>query len=421
MAERLVVTPEPASGSATRWWHHIRACDVVLVLVILGSTAHLTRLVAIDYSPVRALFSSYLLLAMCLWQWLRTGRSTPRVAGALVLVALAFLGYWTWQSRLGSWQAVNLWHELILAVSLLVYAMVFGPRRWQVWRIILVGFGMLAAAVQIVGLLLFADELATRAVYGPAAFYGARALHANAALFMVAALCVILADRRISTRWQIVLGMVLGLSAVYSQWRSVWAALAVVLVMSAWRSWISPGQRRSLYALAGVAVSWVVIVFFPMLTGRSLLPGGGVEAVGSVQLPDTATSSGTLGWRFEMWESRLEAPRSLSNLLFGGVFSDSNVVYPGAGIMRGSLSGHNVYVDLYTYLGLAGLSLFMLLAVLALRTSSPGRWEQRILLVSALVYGVFFFWAPWIWILLGVPANTAQRETAAPIPPPGYQ
>ncbi|TXH41568.1 MAG: hypothetical protein E6Q90_11415 [Actinobacteria bacterium] len=336
---------------------------------------------------------------------------------------LSFGGYILWIPRVGSWISVNLWHELILGLSLLLFAMVFGPRRWFVWRYILLGFGLLAAAMQLLGLLLFSNELAPLAVYGPGAFYGARPLHANSALFMVVALALVLSDRRMDGRWQMLLGMVLGLSAVYSQWRSVWAALAVVLLVWVWRSCADPALRRSLPVSLAVGVSWAVVLLSPVLTGRSLLPGGGVEAVGSVELPDTATSTGTLGWRFEMWRSRLEAPRSVANYFFGGVFTDSNVVFPGKGIMRGSLSGHNLFVDLYTYLGLVGLGLLVVLVWAAFRVGGPASWEHRTLLLAVLVYGMFFLWAPWMWVLLGVPAGLARGTVSppwdeAPIPRP---
>lgn len=390
----------------------VNGLDLLLTLAIVAGSASFVRFLGIEPSPTRTIFVAYALAGTAGVALLRRGRGpTTTTWLALGLLAMAFVGYFAWLPSEGSWISLNIWSEWVLCFAFLVFGIAFGARRWHVWRTLLIILAVVVAMLQMAGLVLFQPLLESRhGQWGPADFYGSRALHANLAMLMVAGLVCALRHPALSTRLRIAVGLLLGVSVMISQWRTVWLAMfaaLVVLGIEAFRTRRPQGVGPATVAVAAVSVVFLIL---PSVAGVSLLPGSSVTQVGSVALPSSATSGETLTWRVEMWQSRLNAPRSLEHIVGGGVLGADNVVYPGTGIMNGYMSGHNVFLDVYVAAGLIGVALVVALLTAALARRGLHQDDVGICVIAAIVFGLSFFWPPWLWVILGVALSSVHPE-----------
>lgn len=386
--------------------------DLLLTLAIVASSASFVRFLGIEPSPTRTIFVAYALVGTAGVSLLRRGRVPATTTWlALGLLVMAFVGYLAWIPSVGSWISLNIWSEWILCFAFLVFGVAFGAWRWHVWRTIFVVLAVVVAVLQMAGLFVFQSLLESRhGQWGPADFYGSRALHANLAMLMVVGLVCVLRHPALVTRSRMVLALLLGVSVMISQWRTVWLAMfagLAVLGVEAFRTRQPKGVGRATIAVAAVSV---VLLILPSVAGVSLLPGSSVTQVGSVALPSSATSGETLTWRIDMWQSRLNAPRSLEHAVVGGVFGADNVVYPGAGIMNGSMSAHNLFLDVYVAVGLIGLTVVLALLTAALARGGLHQDDIGICVIAAIVFGLSFFWPPWLWVIVGVALSSAPPE-----------
>jgi hypothetical protein len=350
-----------------------------------------------DISRTRELTTSYVLIVVALTAapWRRLDR-VPQVAVAVLGVSIV-LGFIVWQAQEDSSVAANYWSQWLLPLGMLLLGVGFGRRLWWLWRRVIIIYGVAIATIQ-------APLLALNWRYGEQStgmesFYSVRPLGAPLALMMVLAVVMVMAEPRLNSTRRNLITAFLGVSVVISQHRSAWVALLIALVLLAARYVTQHARLSRWWSIPSVAGFFLVAALLPLLTPASLLPGRSSE--GSA-LPDSFEATGTLSWRIEMWESRLQRARALGEWLFGGVFGATPVWGPGSDVMKPELTGHSMYVDLLTMLGIVGLVAFATLCFCAVFFSGNRLGELPIVVCSALGFGVFYAWPAWTWLLLGV-------------------
>lgn len=399
-----------------------RAADLLLIAVLALSIWDGQRIWGTEISRTRELFVIYCLLAITLLG--RPWRVLPRsvfVPGA-VLLGLAVAGLLTWARQLDWELGVNFWSEIVTLGACLLFGLAYGAARWPAWRLIIIGAGVAVSLLQLVSLLL---GVTTRG-FSPGApgFYAARPIAAQIALLILAGYVLLLLDTRIDERVRLPLACLLGVSVVLAQHRSVWVALVVVLVLTSLMT-----VRGSLTAKSGVPVAVTGACFLAALVlplaGVQLLPGGessGAES--SSGLPDVARSSDTLQWRWDMWTSRLQAPRSVIQWMIGGSAGQTPAFGPGSTVMNPGNSAHSMFIDVQVMLGFAGLAMVLWLFYLAVLRLAR-LTELGVFMWGAMAYGFFYIWPSWVWIVLGaaaalsVPAAVVTSEAGQgthPIP-----
>lgn len=354
--------------------------------------------------------------------WTQIAGPARWAVGALV-VAVA-VGVLCWVGFLGVQWGVNRWREWLAAVGFLLVAVSYGRLSWQGLRAVLIAAAVIVALFQLCALFVFgwargAAELAEAT--GAAAFYFARPIPAGVALLLVVGFAlVITGSRRGALRPSAAL--LLGVSAVLSQHRSVWAALIIALALLLAAGILRvPRDRSALLALGGTGVFLLAAVALPVVSNFSILPGG--QAQGDSGAPNSSgqfasTSDHTLLWRFDMWESRLRADRSPSQWAVGSSLGPTPVNAPDSVVMEAGISGHSTPVDLITMVGVVGLLAAGTMFALAARRSRKSDFGLFVCLWSLLAYGGFYMWPPWAWLLIGVGVVSARL---APNPPGGNE
>ncbi len=394
----------------------IRVSDVTLLVAVIATTVHGVWAWRIGYSVTRDLFVTYALTGTALvvgyWRYLTPDR---RISSTAFLAATWF-GYLTWLPAVGSNVAGNIWREWLLAAAFLVFGAALGRSRWTSWQGLFIALAFGLAFYQVLALVFSRDNL-LEALSGPGQFYASRPLSASLALLMLFGFVLVLA-RPIASSRPLLLGggAFLGLSVVLSQHRSVWMAVFVavplLVLLQSQRGkvssqWLICALSPLVYAGASLVLSATMRV--------SLLPGGSIESLGTVGVPEAAANTATFSWRLEMWQSRLTAPRSLWEWLFGGVFGVSPVKWPATNVMNNYISGHNAFVDLVTMYGLAGLALAAVLVWQSLRVRAVKRSALGVFIVAGLVYGVFYSLPSWSWVVIGIALALGSQRGPDPL------
>lgn len=363
---------------------------LVLILVVLeGSREWSVPLGAsigpiyVNWADVATALMGGIGLARCGWRQMR-----PPGKGALLgMTAMIGLGLVAWTLQLGLQPAVNFWRPWTFAMAAALYA-ASAPRlsapdglRPFVWA------GMLASATQIIGIALhgFGSNMDDVIINGVAV--SARPITASAALMMLVGLIVLLVDGQPLSARKSVLAAWLGTSIVVSEHRSVWVAAAVagVLVLGA----LVRGSRQRLVA-GTVAV----------IAGVAVATGVGAVVQSQQDLDVSAHSTGTFDWRVANWEEKLTTPRSALQWMVGSIASPTPLNDPATGVVY-RVSSHSMYVEAITCLGVLGLGLLLLVIVGAIWSSLPGG-ATRIVVASAVAFGVFYQWPGFIWLVIGV-------------------
>ena len=214
----------------------------------------------------------------------------------------------------------------------------------------------------------------------------ARPLEASGALILLCGFLVILSRSGQWTSSRFLMVIYLGLSVVLSQHRSVWiAALVSLLVLSAVAV---KGSRTGVFALLpGLAAAIPIgLVAFLAVTNSSALI-------------NSAESSQTLDARFSIWSDRLAVDRSLLEWLTGGFVGPTPVQLDPSF----QFEAHSMYVQTLNTVGFVGLTI--LLATLV--SVFPGfadaqRRTQSFMLIAVGVFGFFYTWPAWTFLLLGM-------------------
>lgn len=389
--------------------------DLVFVVCLLEGLVRYLPFPLFQPSTTRQLMLTYILIALSL-----TGspwRRLSRAEGLLVLLCalMPLVGLLTWTEGLGSQVASPYWtgwHGWVLLSGFLSFAVAYGRARWTHWRRILITVALVAAGGQALWLggWLLRGSAVEASRYGD--FYGLRPLSASVALLMAFGF-VLLALIPSPRPREVGAALFLGVSVVLSQHRSVWAALIGVLILLALRGLQHRGAARSWISIAGTGGFLVAGLVLPAVSKFSLLPVQQV-AESDASLPDVATSTHSMEWRLEMWRTRLEAPRSLLNTVFGGIFGITPVKIPGDGVMNAGLSAHNMAVDVYTMLGLAGLLVIGALVGLSLLARADRLDEFAIMLWALIVFSFFYNWPEWTWLIVGVAFVTRKAGSPSP-------
>jgi len=320
-----------------------------------------------------------------------------------------------WVASVGSVVASNTWREWLLATGFLLFGVSLGRKRWPGWSSVFVFLALLLGVYQALALILARDRLAST-LEGPGEFYSDRPMSASLALIMVLGFVLLLSRPRPRTNVGDLVGAgFLGISAVLSQHRSVWVSLFIAVILLAWgnvrrgrvgRGWLLALMSPIGYAGLALVLSSTVAI--------SLFPGGNVTAVGSVGVPESAASTATVAWRWEMWESRLTASRSLMEWLFGCVFGVSPVKWPGTEVMNGFISGHNAMVDTITMYGLVGLVVVCTMLWQAVGSPRMLLSPAGIFVCASLGFSVFYTLPSWSWLVIGVALAYASTGRSSP-------
>jgi hypothetical protein len=270
------------------------------------------------------------------------------------------------------------------------------------WQRILVVAALCVAALQAVALL-FGLTRIEAFTGGDAPFYWNRPLAASSTMLLVVGF--ILLSLALPRRGSVVLIAFLGISVVLAQNRSCWVALIVALALCSIASYrrygFGCGQLRAALAVVGF---WLLALLIPLISRWSVLPGYqsvSGEAGLLNRLPASATSDGSLDWRFAMWDSRIHVSRTLDDWLFGGAFGVTAARGPGSSVMNPFNSAHNLLLDQFIMLGLVGLVAFAALLWITLFRPGAGLDALNISIYSLLAFGVFYNWPVWTGLLLG--------------------
>jgi hypothetical protein len=204
-----------------------------------------------------------------------------------------------------------------------------------------------------------------------------------------------------------VLAPAFGITLFFSLIRSLWLALFSLVLVSAVfllrdalkRNWIAM-RRRTL------GLSLVILAF---LGGFIQLQSTYSPENSQIELPASAVSqpalqvadSSTFGWRVVVWQGIIR------NVDFPLPSLDPRTVS-----FAHSLDGsHSVYFDMLRYFGWLGMIAFLVVIVVAIvKTVRDGLLLP--LLVATLIYGIFWEWALWCWIIFGACLGSARLRTA---------
>lgn len=312
---------------------------------------------------------SVVLVAAVAIRSLRLSQKVPVLP--LMLLAMVIISTARGLTVFGMQQAVNSSRSVFyLAVAILFASTCFGrqmPTLQRVWKV--------AAALLLVSA---ASFLATR---GLGNFNGDRALNSSEALLVAqAGLMVLHHDHSIRGRWFV--AACLG-AVVLSQQRTVWATIAVMVVVYSFQPTAVVHRRmvRAARRVLGVAVVAVVLL---VVAGPPVVR----DRLGSAISPKavSATEHSTLAWRLQSWEY-------LTDEIAAAPLVDQVAGLPmGAPLTRvvGGLerteSAHNMYVMTLIWIGGAGLVL-----VLALFWQGTRRSYRRDPVLVALVAGLAVF------------------------------
>lgn len=368
------------------------AITTILATEVLGATPLVTIPLKVDLASFTVTASDVFTVLLGCVALYRTGwtRIVPPARGAAIAIAvMVAVGLIAWVVQLGPQPAVNYWRGLMLALAGLWYA-ASSPRlhspaglRPFVW------VALFASLVQVFAYVKygFLGYSTTQTALGEDV--SGRPVYSTSALLMLMAVVIVVTDQRLSLPVKIAVGSWLTAAILLASHRSVWVAgLAVAFLMAAHHAMAS--RNRFLGATLGV------LVLAAMAVGLRVL-------LATPELEYAATNTGTLMWRFENWVEKLSTPRSPGQWLVGSMFGPTPLTNPIDSTLTFQVAAHNMMIDVVTQLGLVGLVLWAVLAVTSvirpLRMGVPVLW----LCASAnLVFGLFYDWTAWSWLLLGV-------------------
>ncbi len=397
------------SGAESSAWP-----DVVLALCLLSTLVLGGLYWTMQPSWPRDLLAvSVLVLAALAGGSRYKGLRGPWIA-AWSLVGMGVFGLYRWIAEIGSSLGLNFWtgwSPWLPSLAFLVFALVYGRSRWLAWRTLFIWAALTVGVIQLVGLLaVMAGVVSVGGEPSPeGAFYGMRPIQASLALVMVLGFSLLVTSpAEQAMRYSVPAACFLGVSVILSQHRSVWVAMLLVCLLL-----LLAGVRRgdlSETVTIPIAVTMgytALAALVPVVSHWSVLPRISVEQLASNRVPDVMASTHTTQWRLDMWESSLSAPRTFVNWLFGGVFGVNPVKWPGEGVMNPLITSHNMAIDVIVMLGVVGLVLIGYIFIAATMLRADRLAPESVFLWSLLVYGVFYPWPAWAWVILGAAVSVA--------------
>jgi len=356
---------------------------------------------------------------------------TRRVLLAVLLI-LALVGAARSVEALGLQTGVNHERPWLYAFAALIFGIAFARNRWRTWRLILVIIGLLIALTQAVALFALGwDHGFNDSTLANGAFYGTRPLGADAALIMLMALLASL----FTTRWKpwlrSVIAVILGLSCIWSQARSVWLALVVALAIYIIVCARNRDSRMGVFVSAALLGTLMLVSVIPIVTGFSILPvntnalravnENSVQQDGGYAIPKAPVygdvtirkvkddvsgspllSTGTLDFRLNMWKSRLAAERSITGWILGETLEPYSVRGADSGVIRADLTSHSEPVEDLVRGGIVGVGCILALFVMALTRRRDTPTDAWIFVCALAPFGLVYVWPTWTWVIIGL-------------------
>lgn len=374
----------------------VALATALFVWCVLATTIRGFSVSAVEMSRTRELMTVYAVALLVVlvrpWRW------WPRTVRAISFgfLALVLLGYLAWVVENGSQLAINYWAQWLIPLSCYFLSLSFVRWLWPQWKRLLLVYACGIAAYQALALLLN---------FGPSnandgsGFYSERSISATLALVMVVGMVIAATDISPGFLIRNVVTAFLGVSVVLAQHRSAWVALIVSCALLGLRFLRS---RRKDDALIGPGIAFGFLglaALLPLVAPVTLLPAGGAES-DSGGLPASFEATGTLGWRWDMWTSRMQADRSAIEWILGGTFGETPAWGPNSRVLVPEINSHNMYVDLISMLGIAGLLGFAALLALALLRPGHRLTSASIAVWASVAFGCFYQWPALAWMML---------------------
>jgi len=365
------------------------------------------------------------------------GRFWRRIAGTrkvllAVILILALVGAARSVEALGLQTGVNHERPWLYAFAALIFGIAFARNRWRTWRLILVIIGLLIALTQAVALFALGwDHGFNDSTLANGAFYGTRPLGADAALIMLMALLASL----FTTRWKpwlrSVIAVILGLSCIWSQARSVWLAIVVALAIYVIVCARNRDSRIGVFVSAALLGTLMLVSVIPIVTGFSILPvntnalravnENSVHQDGGYAIPKAPVygdvrirkvksdvsgspllSTGTLDFRITLWKSRLVADRSITGWILGETLEPNSLSGADSGVIRADLTSHSEPVEDFVRGGIVGLGCILALFVMALTGRRDTPTDAWIFVCALAPFGLVYMWPTWTWVIIGL-------------------
>jgi hypothetical protein len=375
--------------------------DLLFTLALLEAVAGTPPTFVGNPSVTRQLLLTYILLGLTIAAlpirhlpgWVKF--AVTCLAAMPVIGVIAWTIEVGWAMSISEWAG---WQPWVLLTGCIPFALAYGRQRAFAWQRIVIAVGCALATYQTVVLLLRVVGVShsQSSVYGD--FYGMRPVTAASATLILVAFIFAVTGRK-QMRFQCLIAVYLGISVIVSQHRAAWVAFAVAAVLLLLRAWKGT-ETTAVLPLVITGVVAALSILSPTVLGVSLLPTANStkQAPG---LPDVVTSTKSLDWRLQMWETRLTAPREPTNYLVGGVLGVTPVKTPGTDVFNPQLNAHSMPVDMYVMFGAVGLGLLSSLVVAATLGRRDPFSPDAISMSAIGAFGLFNNWPHWSWLLLG--------------------
>lgn len=363
---------------------------VVLVLAVLEGSREWLLPLGVSLGPLNvnwADIATALMGVVAVWRLAWRFMAQPGRDAFLGMFAMIAAGLVSWTIFVGLQPAVNAWRPWTFAMAAALYAAASPSLREPDGLRPFLWAGLLASAMQVIGIALRGFGSNTDSVIVDGQLAGARPISAAVALVMLIGLTYLLLDSQPWTPRKAVVATWFGLSIVVAQHRSVWVA-AVVAGLLIIRALVSRSRQRLVVGSLSVFAAVVITLVLSAI----------IRSQGA--LASSASNTETFDWRVENWTEKLTDPRSFFEWLFGATFGPTPVAQPDPDLVF-NVSAHSIYVETVTVLGLVGLVLLVLVMISALR-ESPLVTPVGVVLVILMAFGFFYQWPGVAWFVMGV-------------------
>lgn len=173
-------------------------------------------------------------------------------------------------------------------------------------------------------------------------------------------------------------------SLIIVQHRSVWLATLGGII-----TWVIGAKRNS-----SISSRIFSLILFGLFTLVAFLSVG--------QLRVSSKSTNTLEWRFTRWEDSFKVTRSTLQWILGAAFGPTPVQRQES--VEFKVFAHNAYVATIESFGFVGFLLLIafLFSRLATKSKHNHPVPSNMFLISAFIFGFFYWIEPSFWLILGL-------------------
>ncbi len=217
-----------------------------------------------------------------------------------------------------------------------------------------------------------------------------RPITASGALLIMFSFFFYLSSSRITVSVISILTMCL-VSIIIVQHRSVWLATLGGVI-----TWMIGSKRNS--NSSSKIFSLLLLGLFSLATYLSLS-----------QLRISSKSTNTLEWRFTRWADSFKVTRSNLEWILGAVFGPTPVQMQEG--VEFKVFAHNAYVATIESFGIVGFLLLIAFLISRFESSSEHTYSvaSNMFLISALIFGFFYWIEPSYWLILGIYSASSFR------------